>query len=644
MYLKRKYQVGGIAYTPYLPAQIGSPQESTSSSGGTSKSSTPEKISGTIKGEIVNLLKENGIPTDVSTFLNAANTFLDKSKSLSQMSLFGGKNDDYDLSDLIKIQQLVNDVKYNNNLRNKAVEHVAKEAAGSEVAITDNGHIYVRDENGNVSKIRPSEFKENQDKYVAMTNDQLLYLREHDPNFAFDTSTLNDLQNTIGMSTITRYLRDTITAFGSDKVGGYTTKNDSVNKGLALLTEMGPDGYYQFTSEEQLRDINRALRYLYDGMSENAKNLLKAKTAVEGGDPTNANDVTNLIWMALNEHTSRNKDVKFDKPATEYDPYQTKKKGGSGSSSEQLTQDNYLQQIGNMRLYQTTASIVPQASQVWESGALTMNVYSAGAPVDKNMEVLGPMNMIEFRQKAAAVKAGDLNSITFGNRMLDPNELPAIMYDGNSELNIAMLPYKHDPATGKVMPDFDKIAAYNEIQKILRDNPNISQMELDQILNDRGVRLDPNDYDRSTNTLQIKDTMPFITFSAYASRDSVNISKDMKPFLEHLSNGAGKQVMDAYVNALKYNTTTPSKSSRVVNKHFNSPERWDMYRGNVYIPMENAARAMLLSGIGEFVPKSEMTDFAARVTAREAEAEMTNYLRQNDPNYSVISQQLGQFR
>ena len=295
MYLKRKYQVGGIAYTPYLPAQTGSPQESTSSSGGTSKSSTPEKISGTIKGEIVNLLKENGIPTDVSTFLNAANTFLDKSKSLSQMSLFGGKNDDYDLSDLIKIQQLVNDVKYNNNLRNKAVEHVAKEAAGSEVAITDNGHIYVRDENGNVSKIRPSEFKENQDKYVAMTNDQLLYLREHDPNFAFDTSTLNDLQNTIGMSTITRYLRDTITAFGSDKVGGYTTKNDSVNKGLALLTEMGPDGYYQFTSEEQLRDINRALRYLYDGMSENAKNLLKAKTAVEGGDPTNANDVTNLI-------------------------------------------------------------------------------------------------------------------------------------------------------------------------------------------------------------------------------------------------------------------------------------------------------------------------------------------------------------
>ncbi|MBQ8131057.1 MAG: hypothetical protein IJ193_01035 [Bacilli bacterium] len=202
-----------------------------------------------------------------------------------------------------------------------------------------------------------------------------------------------------------------------------------------------------------------------------------------------------------------------------------------------------------------------------------MNVYSAGAPVDKNMEVLGPMNMVEFRQKAAAVKAGDLNSISFGNRVLDPNELPAIMYDGNSELNIAMLPYKHDSKTGKIVPDFDKLMAYNEIQHILKNNPNISQIELDQLLNNKGIQLSPGDYDRETNTIRIKDTMPFITFSAYASKDSVNISKDMKPFLEHLDNQSGKQIMDAYTNALKYNTTTPSKSTRVVNSHFNSPER-----------------------------------------------------------------------
>lgn len=58
--------------------------------------------------------------------------------------------------------------------------------------------------------------------------------------------------------------------------------------------------------------------------------------------------------------------------------------------------------------------------------------------------------------------------------------------------------------------------------------------------------------------------------------------------------------------------------------------------------MTDAARALLLSGIGEYVPKSEMTDFAARVTARGIEAAQS-MLAAEDPNYDLISQ-LGQFR
>ena len=59
MYIKRKYQVGGVVYTPYLPAQAGSPQESTSTSGGTTSSgSSPEKITGTVKKEIIDLFEK----------------------------------------------------------------------------------------------------------------------------------------------------------------------------------------------------------------------------------------------------------------------------------------------------------------------------------------------------------------------------------------------------------------------------------------------------------------------------------------------------------------------------------------------------------------------------------------------------------
>ena len=167
MYIKRKYQVGGVVYTPYLPAQAGSPQES-ASSGGTSSSSSPDKISGTIKGEIAKILQENGMPSDVSTLIDYANNFLMRSKSLSNYSIFGGEDDDYDLSDLTKIQKLVNEVKYNNGLRNEAVKQVTSQAAGSEVAVSADGRIYVETEEG-LQLVKPEDYEGG-----ALTNDRLL--------------------------------------------------------------------------------------------------------------------------------------------------------------------------------------------------------------------------------------------------------------------------------------------------------------------------------------------------------------------------------------------------------------------------------------------------------------------------------------
>ena len=229
MYIKRKYQVGGVVYTPYLPAQAGSPQES-ASSGGTSSSSSPEKISGTMKAEIVNLLKQNGMPSDVEVLLQNADTFLSKSRNLSRYTIFGGQDEDYTLSDLINIQKLVNDVKYNDGLRNEAVKQITAENAGSEVAISSNGKMYVMTEDG-IKRIDPEDY--DRSKHQALTNDQLLYYREQNPGLAFDTSILNDLQNAIGMKSITDYLRTTIKAFGTNEYGGYTTTNDAISKGIA---------------------------------------------------------------------------------------------------------------------------------------------------------------------------------------------------------------------------------------------------------------------------------------------------------------------------------------------------------------------------------------------------------------------------
>lgn len=638
MYLKnRKFQVGGVVYTPFLPAQAGSPQQTTST--GSSTSSSSEKISGTMKKEVIDMLKENGIPSDVDSFLTQAQSFLNKSTHLSS-SLFGD-SDDYDLSDLIQLQSLANRVKFNKALYDNATKQLTEQFAWSEVAIDNRGLMYAYGEDG-MTKINPSEYYKNPEKYQLLTNSDILTYRE---NYKpFDNTTLNELQDAVGMKTITKYLQDTIKSFGKTSVEGYATKDrDSILNGFHYLLMDGPDGYYKVKSEDQLRDVNRALSYLYNSLPQNMRQFLRAKTAAEGGNP-DGKDRYKLIGQALSEHTSSTYTANFDKSASDYEDEKLSGKGKGSGSSEQLTQDNYLQQIGTKRLYRTQAAIAPAASQVYETGMMIVPAYSAGAPVDRQRDVLGKMSLSQFRQRAEATQAGNFNEVTFGNKVIGENEYDKLMYDGSSEINIVALPYTRDPATGKMTPDFSYLAKFNRVQKYINEHRNTTETERMQVATREGLNYGSVKYDAKENKLIIRDTMDFITFSCIVGSDAFKqIDKEMKPFLEHYNNRTAKDLLKSYNNAINYGNVSPGKNASKINS-FNTPERWDLYKGNVFIPMENAARALLHSGIGEYVPKSSMTDFAQRVSAREQEAALQMYLQENDPNYDTIVQNIGKFR
>lgn len=98
--------IGGITYSPVEPSM-----QQQAAAAAAAGSQDPRKISGTMEAEIIKILTESGIPSDVDAFLNAANSFLNKSSSLSSMSMFGGKNGDYSLSELITIQSMANKIK-----------------------------------------------------------------------------------------------------------------------------------------------------------------------------------------------------------------------------------------------------------------------------------------------------------------------------------------------------------------------------------------------------------------------------------------------------------------------------------------------------------------------------------------------------
>ena len=613
MYLKRKYQVGGIAYTPYLPAQAGSPQES-ASSGGTSSSSSPEKISGTVKKEIIDLLKENGIPSDVSKFLNVANKFLNKSTSLSQFSLFGGSDDDYDMSDLIKIQQLVNDVKFNKGLQDEAIKQVTKEAAGSEIAITDSGQLYVQDKDGNIKQISASTYAKDKDNYAALTNNQLLYLRQQDPNMAFNTSILNDLQNTIGMSTITKQLRDIITSFGSDKVEGYATKDKAINRGMQLLMENGPDGYYQFTSEEELRDVNRALRYLYNSMSNNAKNLLQAKTAVEGGDPSDPNDVSNLLLQALYEHTSNTTSVKFDKTATEYD---LARKSGT-TSSESLTKDTYPERLvtGDGLDPAQWINIMPQNTGV------TLHAYSQNAgPILRDKEDrMSTTNLQVVLTKAYGVTGiVDAQSITFGDQLINPSDYREIMCDSYTNMKRVYLPIKYE-TDGRITPNFEAQQKLEQVQSFIADqNGQVSDAWITNWLNEN---LPEARWDSETKQVVFDNryVRPFLVLHGIAARNLVDFDTNSE-YLHHLSRDEGREWKDDYDRIItEENVVDKFEHNKAKST---SPRKY--YSGNIYLPISGPTVGSFIYN-DQFFTKDVYTDITQKATANQTRQQMkTNF-------------------
>ena len=637
MYLKRKYQVGGVVYTPYLPAQAGTAQGTTSTSASSSTSSTPEKISGTMKKEVIDILKENGIPSDVDQFLQYANNFLDKSKNLSNYSLFGGNDDDYDMSDLIKVQSLANKVKFNKALYDKANENLTKQYAWSEVALTDKGQMYVYDtEKGEVTKIDPSTYHENSDKYQALTNSDVLSYREQSQ--PFDNSSLNDLQNAVGMKSITDYLREIIKAFGKDSIEGYATKDkDAILSGFHFLMENGPDGFYKVKSEEQLRDVNRALTYLYNSLPENMKQLLRAKTAAEGGDP-NGKDRFELLVQALSEHTSRDYSATFDKPATEYDPLQSGKKGGSSGGSEQLAQNTYQIRFGEGKGIPTSVLLTPTAAKIFDTATMKVEGTDFGPMEDWNGKQLGQMNLTKLLKEWALGTSVRNADITFGNKLLDYSDLPAIMYDGQSLTTMVYLPYKDE--NGHFVSDFELFERFNAFNNAAK---NVTPVERNELAAKYG--LDSNDmvYNPKTGGYTLKNTMRFVTFSAYAGDDTINLDNDNKLYLEKVSKAKGSTLKDPYNNALKYNDIyADKKKALIVNKGFGKATSNDFWRGNVYIAAPSAFYGYNSSS-NEFETKDTFNDIARKVQANQMIVDAVEYARNTDPDY-LERTQIGQWK
>ena len=591
----KSHQVGGIVYSPF----------GSSTRPATNSSQTPEKISGTMKKEVIDILTESGIPSDVDAFLNAAHSFLGKSTSLSNMSLFGGTNDDYSMSDLIVIQKMANTVKWNKDIYDKAVSNLNDEDAWGDVAIDSTGDMYVMDrESKKITTIDPAKFQN--EKYSVLTNRQMLELRTRSASYAMDSGILNDMRATVGIKTVEDFLVGLVEKLGTTTSQGYGSKEQArIINGIQNLMEAGPDGYYKITDKQQARDVHSALQYLHNQLTPQMKKTLEATIAANGGDVQK--DKLKFLGLILTQNIDWDQKADFDSSATKSAGIGAE--GGGGAMGEVP----YLVRIGRGDGQYDLVNISMRTDKVTDSGSMVAWAANMGDLIDKNQNKIGLDSLTNVLEKCEAIRATRSKDITFGGQLLTDVEKNFIVYDGTSQLTDVWLPFT--TVGGKITPDFEKLEKFNEWSDWIKEHPNLTKVEKLNEAYKRGLNPNEMTYDEQSGIWKFKPEKMklFLSFGAYADNDNVKFTKRTENLTEELSWSEGAHLADMFDTLFEYGRTDNKKGDRKTGLSFDTVRRWDIRQGNVFIPIDSDFLAMHI-GMKEYAPKSTMNQFASRST------------------------------
>lgn len=583
-----KKQSGGIIYTPFVPSYTDSEAESSSSS---SSSSDVGKI-GDVQKEIMDVLQENGLPSDVDYFMQTANRFLRKAEITGNWSM----------SDFTRIQSLANRVAHNKTLYDSATQHLTETGNWNEIALDNKGQMYVVDKDGNLDTISPLEYYKNRDNYQALTNNDILeYRSQANP---FNSSVLNDAAGSIGVNDITEYVKGIILDFGTRSVSGYTNSEIAqMDESLNRLLANGPRGYYKYKEEAQSGGgpTIQAVEYLYNALPNNMKQLLIAKTAAEGKNPEQY--APELLVQMLTNHLDYDVSVDYDSAATASDPKYADATT-SGKTVERTLPERYVD--GNGLGEHKWIQITPEGS----SAHLLALGQSAQTIMNKDGKTpLPSMTLDQVLTESLGIGGVTRkDSISFGDQLLNTTDYDKIVYDSSTPLYRVLLPYRDQG--GKIVPDFEAQTKAQQLQDEIEaqgitDPGYISQLVQDYFNGEAT-------YDPETNSINFIKTMPFLTFGAIVSGKTANFDTNSQ-YIEHLDRDEARQYKDLYNNLVKYHN--PYGNGKIVNDQ-GKTRAGQIYVGNIFIPIDNALAGATVYN-NDIAPASRYQDMTAQLETNQ---------------------------
>ena len=473
---KRKYQAGGglpfVGFTPvFATSETGVPQ-----------TQTTEKEEGLTTKAILELLKDvDGLPSDIDAIHAALSSFLVDDVN-DPLGLDSSNIASYYMSILSNIKK----AKANREWYDKAYDQLREKGALNELAVDSRGSFIGMNSEGDFERFTAEQIANQElNGYHILTNSELLDIRARYPNAAFNSNLIMEAANGISIQQVTEYINKTIQGLGSDKETTQVFGNQSkeVLAGLQQLQqaaqEVGQDlsisELYEANifTEQQVRQANYALSYLYQTLPTNMKALLFARTGSE-------HEALKLIKTMVESKLSYSQKLEFSPKNTKTGKTSSGKKTGSVTiDGLELSPAQMLQQGFGER---ESVLIQNNSTTGLQVEAITMPVTTGS-----NGEPVGATTL----EGVARSQYGGL--LNFTNASMGGNIIPFegrrnIAVDG-SKIYSMYLPIDQNEyyTKGNIIPDIALIDKVHKINQIIKEKQITDPTQINQMYEEAGL-------------------------------------------------------------------------------------------------------------------------------------------------------------
>ena len=590
MKIQFKQNGGGIPPFNYYTPITYQGRKSEVTTGDTSSKGSKDDLQ--IK-DVLDLMKGlKGLPSDVNYFTQRVQNFF--------ANPFSADNPSALVSLYTSIVRDANKFQFSQTQFEKSKSEISNRGGLDEIAIDPYGRVLARTEEGEIKYLSPTEYYNNRDKYIKVTNDDLLTRRAYDA--PMDDSILTVINSGTGMKAVTDRINSMISTLGTTEYKESNLTNGE-KAGFKLLANLAASAGIKASdieslfksdliTKDQQNQIEAALHYVFINLTDSEKALILSKT----GD---ANEAKKYIYSLYAAKSS---------PLITIDntPYESKDGVGKVKSNPLL------------QMLNGEGAVQAPFTMVTKDGTAGFNVTASYLPSINNIKSdCSVEELLNNSNLQGMMYMYGRRHITFGDQEISPDDLQHIMYS-NQGVSIVYLP-SIITSDGARQVNFGVLDEYKQACKDLTSQTGLTSpnlIENEQQLKDwtdilRKHGLDEYiGYDGKVNT----DLFSlFAVVDAYAT-DKVELD-DKSNFIEEIEN-PDQKIQDMLIKGLSTNYSSNQKNKNEYNykvdvKDHTQPfeGRYDkVYKANVFIPISNDPNAAIRA-YGDQITQDQVSEY-----------------------------------